>query len=251
MGNSPRSTRIHSTLVAALAFFALTTVSGFLSAEEISCTSVRAAAEDGIRRAFGDRGDVVVHAARIPELGDLEGQDLDIRCRLAGSPDARGPVLVSLDFWKGDEKVGRRSVSADVEVLRRVLVTAELLDRHALIEEGDIRFEEADVRILGGEFFTVVEDLVGRRTRRVVPEGRVVLAGDIEEVPVIERGAKILIVARIGGITIRATGKALQDGAAGESIDVRNERSGKRLRGIVVNKNLVEIELAVYPQLGG
>jgi flagella basal body P-ring formation protein FlgA len=246
-----RRNALHTASVAALVVLTLITTSGLLSADEVNHASIQAATEDCVRRAFGGEGEVVVETGRIPPLGELEGQDLDIRPRLVRPPDARGPVLISLDFWKDGQRAGQRSVSARVEVYREVLVAARRLDRHELIGEEDVGLERIDIRSLGGKFFASGEGLTGRRTRKIIPEGAVILTTDVEKIPVVERGETILLVVRVGGITVRATGKALEDGAEGDEIDVKNDRSGKRLRGVVTDKGLVEVELAIGPSLGG
>jgi flagella basal body P-ring formation protein FlgA len=244
MKGNRRSAITRPTSVAVLAFFTLIAVSGLLAAEEISITSVQAATEAYLHSALSHTGPVTVGEIRIPELGDLEGRNLAIRPRLHRPPDTRGPVLVSLEFWRGEERVGQRTASVDVQVFQDVLVTTRGLDRHALIDPDDIRVEKVDVRTLGDACFTEVEDLVGRWTRKIIPEGRAILARDVEDVPLIKRGQKILIIVHLGGITVRATGQALEDGAAGDEIAVKNERSGKRLNGVVVGEGRVEVRLA-------
>jgi len=78
----------------------------------------------------------------------------------------------------------------------------------------------------------------------MVAEGEILAQDDIEEIPLIERGDKILVMVRLGGITVSATAVALEDGMKGQVIGVKNDRSGKRLQGVVVASGVVCVDLA-------
>ena len=76
-------------------------------------------------------------------------------------------------------------------------------------------------------------------------------ARSIEETPVIERGDRVLIIVNLSAVTVSASGTALHDGAIGSEIAVKNDGSGKRLRGVVVKRGVVRVDVAEYPRLGG
>lgn len=57
----------------------------------------------------------------------------------------------------------------------------------------------------------------------------------------IERGQAVTLVSGIAGIEVRMQGKALASGAAGDRILVSNERSGRRLEGVVGGDGTVKI----------
>lgn len=229
----------------------LTMASGLLSAEEVTVASIQAAAEDCVRKAFSGTGEVVIEWAEMPALGDLEGQEVSIEPRLARSVDTRGPVLVALDFWRNDRRIGERSVSASVEVYADVLVADERLHRHAVIGPDAVRSERRDIRSLSDRFFRSVAEVVGKRSKCIIPEGDVLLGSDVEAVPVIERGEKVVVVVSLGQITVSARATALEDGAAGDVISVKNDRSGKRLSAVVVEKGVVRVEVGGFPNEGG
>jgi flagella basal body P-ring formation protein FlgA len=55
----------------------------------------------------------------------------------------------------------------------------------------------------------------------------------------------------VGGVTVTATATALQDGAPGDAIFVRNDRGGKRLQCTVVSAGVVRVETAPAIVRGG
>jgi len=186
----------------------------------------------------------VLEWAEFPVLDELEGQNLEIRPRLMRSPNARGALPITIEFWKDGQRVDRRAASAQVSVYRDVLVAARRLDRNTVVERDALLVERRDVRLLGDGAVASMAGVIGRRTRRMVAEGEILAQDDIEEIPLIERGDKILVMVRLGGITVSATAVALEDGMKGQVIGVKNDRSGKRLQGVVVASGVVCVDLA-------
>ncbi len=241
---NPGRTEPHTTLAAGLTLLVLTAASGLLWAEEVTVATTQAAAEDCVRSACSGQGEVVLEWAEFPVLDELEGQNLEIRPRLMRSPNARGALPITIEFWKDGQRVDRRAASAQVSVYRDVLVAARRLDRNTVVERDALLVERRDVRLLGDGAVASMAGVIGRRTRRMVAEGEILAQDDIEEIPLIERGDKILVMVRLGGITVSATAVALEDGMKGQVIGVKNDRSGKRLQGVVVASGVVCVDLA-------
>jgi flagella basal body P-ring formation protein FlgA len=65
----------------------------------------------------------------------------------------------------------------------------------------------------------------------------------LETIPTIIRGQKVWLIAASPYLVVRMTGKALQDGAPGERIQVENTRSKRVVEGIVGNDGSVNIGL--------
>ena len=57
----------------------------------------------------------------------------------------------------------------------------------------------------------------------------------------VRRGQIVTLVAGGGPVEIRTTGKALADGAAGERVRVRNERSNRIVEGVVAEDGTVRV----------
>lgn len=66
---------------------------------------------------------------------------------------------------------------------------------------------------------------------------------NIEIAGTIKKGQKISLEINYGSLTISDRGEALQSGETGQEIDVKNLRTGKVLKGIVINENIVEIKV--------
>jgi flagella basal body P-ring formation protein FlgA len=68
------------------------------------------------------------------------------------------------------------------------------------------------------------------RMQRPVPLGQPIMQNDVAVIPTVQRGATVTMVYQDKNFTVSIPGEALSDGAAGETIPVRNLQSKKQLR---------------------
>jgi flagella basal body P-ring formation protein FlgA len=71
------------------------------------------------------------------------------------------------------------------------------------------------------------------RVMRAIGTGQPIAQSDLRVVPTVRKGAPVTMVYQSGALRLTAPGEALSDGAAGESIAVRNLQSKKQLQAIV------------------
>jgi flagella basal body P-ring formation protein FlgA len=201
------------------------------------------AAEDVARAAIGAGADVEVACGPVPALGVLQGQEVEIRGHVLGTRHGSGPTLVSLEIWRDGARIGERSVSVQLHVYRQVLVAAAPIGRGtaALPEQFAVERREA---IAGGDTAVAsVESVRGMRLRHSFTAGETVHTSDLEPLPVIRRGDKVMATVGVGGITVTVSGIALDDGAVGQRVGIKNDRSGRRLQATVMGPGSVRIEL--------
>lgn len=130
---------------------------------------------------------------------------------VAAEPADEGPLVVTL----------ARSVAKDV------VLTAE-----------DLTLAPAGARTPDG-IFTDPADVIGRRTRAAMGEGKPVLLRQVEPVWLVARGNPVVLVAEGGGLAVSAPAEALDDGGMGDVIRVTNLSSGREVKAVVTGKNTV------------
>lgn len=122
---------------------------------------------------------------------------------------------------------GRVSRTVEIPILSRDLRSGDV------ISESDIAFLEVNARDVDKDFLLSAEDLVGMTPRRMILSGKPVRAADIESPRLVSRNGKVLITFQKGPMILTAEGRALQDGAKGESVRVVNAGSSRTIEGIV------------------
>lgn len=127
--------------------------------------------------------------------------------------------------------------SATVVVLTRAIAAGLPIPAEALAHE--IR----DVARAPGATLSSSELAVGKLARRSLPAGSLLTASDIAQQPVIRRGQSVTLIARGGGLEVRAAGRALADAAPGDSLAVENHSTRRVVQGWVQESGDVLIRL--------
>jgi flagella basal body P-ring formation protein FlgA len=83
--------------------------------------------------------------------------------------------------------------------------------------------------------------VVGKRTRRQLESGEVVLASWIDVPPLVQRGDHIEAAIQNGGLRVRAPAIALERGASGEVIRLKIPTTGRVVQGRILSAKQVEV----------
>jgi flagella basal body P-ring formation protein FlgA len=129
------------------------------------------------------------------------------------------------------------SVSADIRV--NALATTRLLARGSIVTQGDIEARWVKLSHHGEDRLQILGDALGRKVRRTLRAGSPLRGSDLITPPAVNKGERVIILARAGAAQITTTGIALKDGHIGEQIAVRNETSNKVIRPWVMAKGKV------------
>jgi len=145
---------------------------------------------------------------------------------------ARCPASGSTPGWRHDFVV-RARVSA------MVAVTAAPVLPNQPIGDEQVTLERRDVTNIG-DAIGAPELAVGQASRRSLRAGEILRAGFLSAPLVVKRGDQVAMVARIDGIEVSMAGEALDAGARGAVVRVRNAASGQVVRMRVAGAGTVE-----------
>lgn len=205
-----------------------------------SVDSIRAAAESFVR-------------AQLPHdasVADVTAGTLDRRLRLARCTSGMRGQLPPGATLQARSMVGIACkgpvlwtvyVAVVVESRISVLVLKHPVARDARLTVEDVTVETRKVTGLATAFLTDVKDLESRLAERPLPMGTTLTADMLKPDLVIRHGQDVTLVASAGGIEVRASGRALADGAAGSRLKVQNLSSLKVVEGVVEGPDLVRV----------
>lgn len=133
------------------------------------------------------------------------------------------------------------SMEAHASGMALPVPTVTILQGDVLADElvGEERFIVNARQIQG--FYTSRDSVVGKVARRVLPAGHAIPINALREPWVFKEGDRVPIVFASGGLSIEATGIALEPGIAGKLISVRNSDTGLIVRGVVAASGRVEV----------
>jgi flagella basal body P-ring formation protein FlgA len=92
-----------------------------------------------------------------------------------------------------------------------------------------------------GPFAQTRSQLVGKMARRTLLPGAAIPLAGIDNPRLVANGAEVKLVYAESGLTIVTVGAALQDGAAGDVIKVRNSDSGVTVSGTIQPDGAVRV----------
>lgn len=127
-----------------------------------------------------------------------------------------------------------------VKETQLVIVANNALSPGSLITEQDIETEEMDKSLLRYSTFASADEVIGARAKRRLIAGQPISPNQLCFVC---KGDAITIIAKGGGIQVKAAGIAQQDGNVGEQILVRNERTKKVVNAQVDSTSEVIVRL--------
>ena len=169
--------------------------------------------------------------------------EADILLKRISSQPFRGPTVVRAELRIGGQTLRVLTLTVDTRIFRGVLVTTRTVRRGETFSEDMVEYRERDVTSEENGYFTDFSELEGLQASRTMGFDRLVTPGYAEAIPVVFRGGDVTLILETNFLRLSTRGTALQDGSIGERIRVKNQDTGKLLRGEVVDAATVRIHL--------
>ena len=117
----------------------------------------------------------------------------------------------------------RVTIEATARAWQNQLVLARPLASRQVIRDDDCVERRTMVDSLSDDPLLTRSQLVGQQASRELPPGTVMTARMVQAVPMVRAGELVTITLTQGEVRVKTVGRALENGAFGESIRVRNE----------------------------
>lgn len=160
----------------------------------------------------------------VTEFPSVAGSAMLLRCRLVADGEPLPETVVTL----------RASLWRDCWVARQPLVNG------AIFDAADLEARRVDVL----RDRDALPAASGDRTlmyARAVPAGRLLCWRDIARRPLVRKGDVVEVSAADGMLSITMKALAMQSGASGEAVTVRNLESRRDFTAFVVDENRVQV----------
>jgi flagella basal body P-ring formation protein FlgA len=169
----------------------------------------------------------------------------------------RGNLQLEVGEWSGGGRTGRRAfrvgvfvnhqfiktVNTVVEVKAQAEVATPVrwLKPKEVVEEEDLASIIVDVPSLTHDFILDPAEVSGKQVLRPLPPRQPIRKGMLDHPPLINKGDRVMIEVRNGGLLVQTVGIAKAAGKAGETISVKNQASGRDVLGTVMATGIVEV----------
>ena len=121
-----------------------------------------------------------------------------------------------------------------------ILVSTGKLKRGHIIEEEDVKIKYF-TQVGSSNTFLSTKNLIGRKLKIPLKEDQIIRDRHLEKNWIIKEGQKVKIEHKKGNLMILVDGIALKSGMKGDYLEVKNENSGKIIKGWVKNNKKITI----------
>ncbi|HZJ92003.1 MAG TPA: flagellar basal body P-ring formation chaperone FlgA [Thiopseudomonas sp.] len=132
-------------------------------------------------------------------------------------------------------------VPGHVNLYREVAVAQRSMRRNSIVQAADIQLLERDVSSLRQGYILNLENVVGQKITRPVQPNQVLSANYLKAPAAVNKGDAVVISANGTSMFVRMPGVALEEGAIGQQIRIRNTRSNRIVHARVTGPGQVEV----------
>jgi flagella basal body P-ring formation protein FlgA len=133
------------------------------------------------------------------------------------------------------------SLSGEVLLQKEVLRAGRKIDRGTVITQEDLVATLEKIKELRPDFNPRPEDIVGKRATRTIQANQVLTTQMVENIPMVQKGKRVLIQADNGSIVVTALGVVQENGQQGDQVKVINVSSGKEILATVMGPGMVTV----------
>jgi flagella basal body P-ring formation protein FlgA len=134
-----------------------------------------------------------------------------------------------------------KPVSGTYTAMIAVPVLKRQLGRGDIIEANDLDTKTVAEGLLRKDSITDAGELIGQSPRAIISSDRPIRQAEVSAPLVIRKGQPVEVTYTSPHMRLKITGVALQDGAKGELIRIKNDKSEKSVSGKVMASGHVEV----------
>lgn len=142
-----------------------------------------------------------------------------------------------------DNKPWKIFLSVDISLHRPVVVSTQPIARNQVIRAHDVALQEQQINKHRMPYFSETGQVIGLTAKQTLKAGMTVNPKQLTSPTLVKRGDRVIIYAKNDAVYVKMDGVALSEGRIGQQIDVRNARSDRVVRGVVVDQGMVAITL--------
>lgn len=198
-------------------------------------------------------------AKRMAELVQQRngGQPVEISFHGSGNEievPATAPAVLQVESFSYDSRSGRfyaavttpgrtdsMKVSGRAQSVEAIPVLKNRVAPGETISRSDIEWMQVPAGRYSSGYIDQINDLIGQTPRRSLLIGAPIRASDISKPEAVSKNGLITMVAQAPGMTITATGRALEGGSIGDVIQVMNLQSKKTIQATITGPGLVQV----------
>lgn len=144
-----------------------------------------------------------------------------------------GRISLTVRRYKASQLVATHRIVADVTRLCQAVVVKKSLSRGQTVTAGDVELREVTLTNSKVTPLTELKDVVGLTTTLSLAPETVVSPEHLRSPLLVRKGDLVTVQCIVGQVVVRAVARSLDEGALGDSIQLRNEATKQTLEARV------------------
>ncbi len=153
----------------------------------------------------------------------------------------RNGVMLPVEVYYGNHVEHTFIVSLRIRTYGSVVRASDNIEKGESGQRITVIDEMVETTTLPDDFIADSQNLVGKRTKRMLRKNAVLVESMFESIPLINQGDAITLLVRNNNVVIKARAVAREDGASGDVVMVEKVGSRERLKARVLDKFTVEL----------
>ena len=192
-----------------------------------------------------------IKAAEVNDMpAEIHAGKLDSRLHLVKCELPLETFLPSGGRTLGNTTVGVRCtqpkpwtlyVPMSVNIYKQVVVASDTLPRGTILNARQLKLAKRNLAKLPQGYYVDPVKLVGMKLKRNITSGFPLTPTMVAAPKLIKRGQQVTLISRTSAIRVVMPGKALENGAIGERIRVKNLSSKRVVEGVVNASGEIEV----------
>ena len=177
----------------------------------------------------------------VPDSIPVDVADFRLHVATGTVTRMRGPLAFIVEVVAGERTIHRCMVTAIIRTYDTVLVADRTIARRVTPGGDDVRKLWLETTGIERPLVTDVDDLSGRRSRRVISRGSILYEDLFEDQPLVHQGSQVHVRVCSGPVCITTDGIARQDGTFGQLIEVSVQGKAGRVKARVADSRTVAV----------
>jgi flagella basal body P-ring formation protein FlgA len=197
--------------------------------------------EKDLATRFGVTGELRLTLGRPWEPVRLPGDDLFLAVTELPVGGVSGAFFIRAKASSGGTVVGEWQLPLRAQLSQEVWVAATRLERGQELERSLLGVQKVDVLRERTPLLPATADPTAFDLTQSVPAGRPLTTRDVVARPVVRKGQVVEVTARQGLLAVTMKALALESGAVGDLIKLRNLESRREFSGQILHESKVQV----------
>ena len=211
------------------------------SAFSLSADALVAELERQAALHFSTEGELKLSLARVWPALRLPEADWILTVTDWPAGGLTGTILVRVKIVSGSETIVEGQIPLRAQLWQEVWFASNQLDRSQSLDRSSLTAQKADVLRERTPLVSAKIDPATLELSQSVAAGKALTRRDVAVRPLIRKGQVVEVFAQTGQLGVRMKALALESGAAGDLIKLRNIESHKEFNGQVTHESKVQV----------